>query len=163
MRKVMATVSTLLICVAVLAGCGKVDPVQDDLINYLNNQLVTLVESSNKVTTEYAAATGTNFVDDDTLAVKLSDIIIPASDGLLAKINAIVPATEEVRKVHSQYIAAMNEQNEAFKLLLQAAQKHDETMVKAINDKLANADKVADEYLAALEALKKEHNVENAT
>ncbi len=37
-KKIRATISALLICVTALAGCGS-EPVQDDLINYINNQL----------------------------------------------------------------------------------------------------------------------------
>jgi len=47
LRKVMATISTLLICVIVLIGCDKADPVQEDLLNYINKEVQTLVESFN--------------------------------------------------------------------------------------------------------------------
>lgn len=161
MKKVMAILSTVLISVTVLAGCAKADPVQDDLINYINNQLPALVELEKKVTTEYAASTGTNFIDDATLAARLKNVVIPASDALLTKAKAIAPATEEVRKVHSKYIASITEQSEAFNLLLQACQKHDEAMVKTVNEKLTHSETVSNEYLADLTALKKAHKVED--
>jgi hypothetical protein len=162
MKKIMATISTLLLCVVVLAGCGKADPVQDDLINYINKQLPALVELENKVTTQYEASTGKNFIDDAKLAAKLKDVVIPASNELVAKTKAIVPATEEVKKVHSKYLAVVTEQHEAFNMFLQAVQKSDEKLVDTANGKLTNAEKVSNEYLADLEALKKAHKVETA-
>jgi len=36
MKKFLITILILLTCVAGLTGCGKVDPVQEDLINYIN-------------------------------------------------------------------------------------------------------------------------------
>jgi len=162
MKKIITTISVLVMCVAMLTGCGKADPVQEDLINYINKQVPTLVEVENKVTTQYAAITGTNFVDDATLTNKLKDVIIPASTELLTKTKAIVPATEEVRKVHSKYLAVVTEQHEAFNMLLQAAQKHDEKLVETVNGKLSNAEKVSNEYLVELEALKKAHKVESS-
>jgi hypothetical protein len=44
-------------------------------------------------------------------------------------------------------------------MLLLAASKHDEAMVKTVNEKLANSDKISNEYVSEVEALKKEHNV----
>lgn len=160
MKKVMSIVSILLFCFTVLTGCGKDDPVQKDLINYINNEVSILAELENKVTTEYAATTGKNFVDDATMGVRLKDIIIPATEALLTKAKAISPATEEVKKIHGKYIALVTEQLEAFKLLLEATQKHDEKLVDTVNQKLTHADKTSAEYLADLETLKKEHKVE---
>lgn len=152
---------SLFICVAALAGCAS-DPVQEDLISYINKQVPTLVPLENKVTTEYAAVTGDKYTNDAALAAKLKDVIIPANDELLAKSKAIVPATEEVKKVHNKYTAVITEQQEAFNLLLQAVQKSDEAAVKTVNEKLAHTEKVSKEYLADIDTLKKEHKVENA-
>lgn len=159
MKKVLSIFSTLLFCVVMLIGCAKADPVQEDLLNYLVKQVPTLVEPEDKVTTEYAAVTGKNFTDDATLGAKLKDVVIPASNELLKKAKLIVPTTEEVSKVHNKYVAAFTEQHEAFNLLLQAVQKGDEALVKTVNEKLLNAGKVAKEYLADLETLKKEHKL----
>lgn len=161
MKKVMATILTCVICVTVLTGCGKSNPIQEDLINYINNQLPTVVELENKISTEYEANTGDNFTDDPTLAAKLKNVIIPASDELLAKTKTIVPVTEEVLKVHSKYIAVVAEQNEAFNLLLQAAQKSDTKLVTTANEKLRDADKVSKEYLSDIQDLKKEYKIVN--
>lgn len=160
MKKIMATISALLVCITVLSGCGS-DPVQDDLINYINNQVPTIATLEKKVTTEYTAVKEDSTANNETFAAKLKDVIIPADDELIAKAKAVVPATEEVKKVHDKYIASVTAQNEAFTLLLEAAQKNDEALVKTANEKLENSDKISKEYLADLEALKKEHDVEN--
>lgn len=159
MKKFIVTIVALLMCVAMLAGCGS-DPVQDDLINYINNQVKPIAELENKVTTEYAAIKGDSKADDAAFAAKLKDVIIPANNELIAKAKATVPATEEVKKVHDKYIASVNAQNEAFVILLEAAQKNDEELVKTANEKLTVSEKISKEYLADLEALKKEHGVE---
>lgn len=155
----MVIISALLICVTMLTACGS-DPVQDDLINYINNQVPAIAELESKVTTEYAAVKGDTNTDDATFAAKLKDVIIPANNELIAKAKATVPATEEVKKVHDKYIASATAQNEAFVILLEAAQKNDEKLVKTANEKLADSEKISKEYLADLEALKKGHNVE---
>jgi len=154
MKKVIATISTLLICFTMLTGCGT-DPLQADILNYNNNQVPTLVELENKVTTEYAAATVDKNSTDEIFAAKLKDVIIPAEVQLLEKAKAIVPATEEVVKVHNKYIAAITEQSEALNLMLQAAQNSDETLLATANEKMAHAGTVTKEYIAYITALKK--------
>jgi len=115
-----------------------------------------------KVTKEYEAVVGNANTTDEVFAAKLKDVIIPANEELLAKSKAIVPATEEVKKLHDKYMTIITEQQDAFKLLLQSAQKYDEAAINTANGKLEHAEKVSKEYLADLETLKKDHNVENA-
>lgn len=160
MRNIIAIISALLICVTALVGCGS-DPVQDDLINYINNQLPEIASLETKVTTEYDAIRSDSNADDAAFAAKLKDVIIPASAELVAKAKATVPATEEVKKVHDKYIAAATVQGEAFDILLDAAEKSDGELAKTGTDKLNEADKVSKEFLADLETLKKDHGVEN--
>ncbi len=158
MKSIMSTISALLICVTVLAGCGS-DPVQDDLINYINNQLPTIAKLEEKVTSEYQAVKADSNADDATFGAKLKDVIIPAAAELIAKAKATVPATEEVKIVHDKYIASMTIQSEAFAILLDAAGRNDEKLVKTANEKLTEAEKLSKEYLADLETLKKDHGV----
>lgn len=162
MNKTISTMVSVLIGAAMLIGCSPADPVQDDLIDYINNQLPTLTEPENTVITEYAAVTGENYVDDATLAARLQEVVIPAAEDLLAKSTAIAPATAEVSAVHSKYIAATTEQLEAFKLLLEAVQTGNAATVDTVNEKLAHADTVSNEFLADLETLKTDHNVVDA-
>ncbi len=81
MKNIMVTISVLLIYVTVLAGCGS-DPVQDDLINYINNQVPTIAALEEKVTSEYQAVKTDSNADDTKFGAKLNDVIIPANDKL---------------------------------------------------------------------------------
>ena len=159
MKNIIAVISALLICVTVLAGCGS-DPVQEDLINYINNQLPDIAALEKKVTSEYEAIKTDSNADDAAFAAKLKDVIIPASAELTAKAKATVPATEEVKKVHDKYIAAATVQSEAFDILLDAAEKSDGDIAKTGTEKLNEAEKISTEYLADLETLKKDYDVE---
>lgn len=161
MKKILATILTLFICISMLAGCGT-DPVQDDLINYINNQIKPIGELENKVTAEYSAIKLDSNATDESFATKLKDVIIPADSEVIAKAKATVPGTEEVSKVHSKYIAAATTKHEALLLMLDAAQKSDAELMKTANEKLTNSNNTMKEYLADLAALEKEHDVETA-
>ena len=156
----MATLLALLICITALAGCGS-DPVQDDLINYINNQLPALATLEEKVTSEYQAVNDDSEADDAAFAAKLKDVIIPTATELIAKAKATVPATEEVKNVHNKYIVAVTLQSEAFDILLDAAKKSDGELAKTATAKLKEVERLSKEYIADLETLKKDHNVES--
>lgn len=163
MKKIMATISALLICVIMLTGCGKADPVQDDLLNYINNQMPTVVELEDKVNKEYEASNAKG-VDDATSAAKLKDVVIPASNELVTKTKAIVPATEEVSKVHNEFIELVTDQHETFTLMLQvfqAAEKNDLALTDSLTEKLKTLANKPNNYTTDLEALKKAHGVED--
>lgn len=160
MKNIITTILALLIFVTVLAGCGS-DPVQDDLINYINNQLPAIATLEKKVTSEYEAIKSDSNADDAAFAAKLKDVIIPAATELTTKAKETVPATEEVKQLHDKYIKAVTLQSEAFNILLDAAEKSDEALAKTGAEKLSEAEKIANEYLTDLETLKKDHGVEN--
>ncbi|WP_461206824.1 hypothetical protein [Clostridium sp. DL1XJH146] len=135
LKKIIMTILTLAIGMAVLTGCSS-DPVQDDLINYINNEVSTLVETENSVTEEYSAIIENSEATDIEFAAKLKDVIIPASEELVAQAKAIVPETEEVAAVHNKYVEAVTEQNEGFVLFLQATQKNNELVEYSTNSEM---------------------------
>lgn len=137
--------------------------VQEDLINYLNNQMPPLSELQDKVSKESAPIMEKN-VDYATAAAKLKDVIIPDSNELVTKTKAVVPQTEEVRKVHNEFIALVTDQQEVFNLLLkgfQAAQENDVALLNTLNEKITNIANKPNNYVADLEALAKKYEIEN--
>jgi len=137
--------------------------VQEDLINYLNNQMPPLSELQDKVSKESAAIMEKN-VDYATAAAKLKDVIIPDSNELVTETKAVVPVTEEVRKVHNEFIALVTDQQETFNLLLQicqAAQENDAALLNTLNEKITNIANKPNNFTADLEALGKEYKVDN--
>ncbi len=159
MKKVIATISALLICVTALAGCG--DPVQEDLKNYINNQLPAVLTLTNTVTTKYTDMTKVENITDATIATTMKDVVIPAQEQLLAAAKAIVPTTEEVVALHGKLVASVTEQLEAFKLIMEAAQKSDEAILGTATTKLESSQTKMKEYSDAVEVMKKDHNLVN--
>lgn len=104
----------------------------------------------NKISKDYDASTDKS-VDNATAEAKLKDVIIPASNELVTKTKAIVPATEELKKVHSEFITLVTDQQETFNLILQAYQasdKNDEALLKTINEKLSNLQRKPNTYIS---------------
>jgi len=159
LKKIVLLLAVILVFSSILAACGT-DAIGKDLINYSNVQLPTIVDLEKSVSDDFASVTGKNYTDDATMAAKLKDFIIPNSDALIKKAEAIKPTTDEVNTVHGKYLAAVKTQNEAFILYLDAIEKVDAAKVQVANDKLKEATTLSDKYNVAVKALGADHGVE---
>ncbi len=165
MKKVIAIISTLLLSITMLIGCGSSSDsvsVSKDLINYNNNLMPALITLDTKITKDFTDQVGSSSNTNETLAAKLKDVIIPESNDLIAKANAIATETEDVQNLHAKYIAEVTEQGEGFALLLQAVQNNDTKIEDSANAKVEDSMKLLTEYEAALKDLKDKNKVVDA-
>jgi hypothetical protein len=141
-----------------LNGCGS-DPVQDDLINYINNQVPKIVPLEAEIMDEYSSVTGENYKDDPTM-LKVLQTLRPKCRRMLTILEEeITPKTAEVRKIHELYIDAYNNYYNAFLLIELAIEKADPAIIVKANEKLDKARKLQRDWLSDLNELKRKHNV----
>ncbi len=162
MKKLLSIILLAAVALTVFGGCGA-DPLQDDLINYINNQIPALTKLENTVASEYSAVTSDEKTTDAEFAEKLEDVIIPAEDELIKKAKAIVPATEELNELHTKYINSLSIQREGLDLMLEAAQTSDKSLLASAEEKIEEAEALSSQYLSELTALKMRHGVADAT
>ncbi|QTC40333.1 hypothetical protein I7V34_14185 [Bacillus sp. V3] len=141
-----------------LSGCS--DPVQDDLLNYINEDLKDLTILEEEALAEYESVTGDNYEDDYTTYVHIKDVVMPAYKDFLDQLEEVKPATSEVQEIHELYIEAVNLQNNAFIKILAALEQQDYEMVADANEMLADGRAGIRKYTNELEKLADEHNVE---
>ncbi|MFB5676387.1 hypothetical protein ACE3NQ_08295 [Paenibacillus terreus] len=141
-----------------VTACGS-DPVQDELVTYLNEGIQPLVEQESKITALYESVTGNNYKDDATLYYTLKDEIIPQYSDYISKIESIQTTTPEVREVHETLIKAANTQNSAFMTTLTALEAQDYAKAEEANAKLAEGRKLFRDYQSNLSSLASEHDV----
>lgn len=79
-----------------LTGCSN-DPVQDDLLNYINKEIEVVADLENKAVSKYESVTGVNYTNDQTLYDALLDEIIPTYQDFLKKLEDISIETDEVK------------------------------------------------------------------
>jgi len=149
----LATVLLLL-----LAGCGK-DPVQEDLLNYVNEDLPAVAELETDAMNAYDSVTGSNYTDDLTTYNTIVEEVIPTYNEFIKELEAISVETDEVSKVHEQYIDVANLQSSAFVNITDALKKGDMGLIADANDQLTEARKGMREYKSDLKKLAKEHDV----
>ncbi|MEI4769067.1 hypothetical protein WAX74_05255 [Psychrobacillus sp. FJAT-51614] len=140
-----------------LSACG--DPVQDDLLNYINNEVKALEELENEAVTEYDSVIGENYVDDETTYIHIQDVVIPKYRKLIEKLEEIRPETKEVREIHELYIEASNMQFNGIVTVLAAIDAQDYDKINEANQILNEGRELMRQTLNEIEDLAKEHNV----
>lgn len=142
---------------ATLSACS--DPVQKDLINYYNTELPKITQLEEDAMGAYAGIAGPNYQNDSVMYFVLKDTVIPKYSEFYNALQAITPATDEVKKMHGEYIEAAKDQLEAFKLIVEAIDKQDEEVIKVANGDFEKAKIALDEWKAEFEEIRKKHNV----
>jgi len=146
------------VLLAMLSGCS--DPVQDDLLNYINEEMKPLAVLEEEAIAEYDSVTGDNYVDDMTTYIHIEEVVVPMYRDFIEQLEAVNPETSEVQELHESYIEAVNIQNNAMLKLLAAIEQQDYDMVADANKMLAEGRAGIRSFTNELEKLAEEHNVE---
>ena len=152
-------IAVVLALIVILIYTATQDSVQDDLLDYLNNDLPSIVELESEAIDLYNAARE-DTANDYEMYVMLRDTVLPVAREWSEAAEDIEIETEEVREVHELYIKMVNENYSAMTLMLSALETQDYTIIAQANEKLGSARKMGRDYQAAVERLAEEHEVE---
>ncbi|MGJ7922376.1 hypothetical protein [Neobacillus sp. LXY-4] len=142
-----------------LTGCFN-DPVQNDLLNYVNKEMTPAYELENKAVLAYESVTGANFLNDQALYDALQMEVIPNYQKFLKEIKSVKIETDELKEIHKLYISGAETQYKAFTTILEALETQDPKLIEEANDLLNQGKKQINDYLNKLDKLADEHNVE---
>lgn len=134
------------------------DPVQDDLIDYWNDDMQEIGELEEEVLALYEEARTSE--NDYTFYTMLDEQVIPKAKEWSAAAEEITPETEEVKELHEHYISYTNEMYNAFTMMMAAIEEQDYVLITQANEKIDAAKKAGRDYVSALKSLMKEHDVE---
>lgn len=144
--------------VFMLSGCFG-DPVQDDLLNYVNKEMPKAFDLETKAVSAYDDVSGPNYTDDQTMYDALNNEIIPNYKAFVDELDAVKTETDEVRKVHEIYIKGAESQYRAFLKIKSALEQQDANMIEDANNLLSEARQHIRDYQNELNKLAKEHDV----
>ncbi len=150
----------LLIIISLLINinCNK-DPIQADLLDYINKDLKELAELESAAVDAYGGSTGDNYTSDEELYQTLNTTVIPKYKEFNSRLEKVSIATSEVKDVHEKYISASNKQYQAFLKLQIAIEKQDKNLVLESNALLDSARKDLRDWKFELNELCKSHDV----
>jgi PBP1b-binding outer membrane lipoprotein LpoB len=143
-----------------IAGCGGQDPVQKDLLNYVNNEMPKVDDLESNALSGYNSVTGNNYTDDSEMYRVLTDSVIPTYRTFTQKLEEIKPQTPEVQAIHEIYIEAVNNQYNGMVQLSAACENQDTNLVAQANEKLDKGRKGIRDFQSKLDELSKKHGVQ---
>lgn len=159
MKRYVVFMVMIIFVLLLLSGCWQ-DPVQEDLLDYINNKLTPLVETEEQIINRYDSVIGENYTSDEVTYKVLTEEVIPKYRDFVEKLEEIQPQTEEVQEVHEIYLSAVNKQYNAMTQVAAAIEQLDTNLIVQANEKMAEGRSEIRTFQSKLHTLAKEHNVE---
>ena len=136
------------------------DPINDDLLDYVNNHLVAAEKIKMAALDTYNNVVGTHYTNDETMYDSLKNTVVPKYKEFDEALRAIKPATKEVMNLHNRYIMIADTELSGFSLLLTALKTSDSVLVSESDRKIQKADKDMVAFDVTLDSLAEKHDVE---
>ncbi|TWD95725.1 hypothetical protein FB550_11287 [Neobacillus bataviensis] len=144
--------------ILLLSGCFS-DPVQDDLLNYVNKEMKQAGKLEAAAVSAYEGVSGANYQDDQTMYDALTKEVIPNYNKFIKELDSVNIETDELQEIHEIYIEGADIQYKAFVTIKQALEEQDPALVQEANDMLADARDHIRDYKNKLNKLAKDHDV----
>lgn len=133
------------------------NPVKDDLIDYVNNDMQSVAELESRTIDLFEEAKKQSDLE---MYLMLRDEILPIALQWQEEAENIEVETKEVRELHEIYIRKVNETYNAMTISLSALENQDYTLVAQANEKMSLVRTLERDFLAKLDELMKKHGVE---
>ena len=143
--------------ILLLSGCFS-DPVQDDLLNYVNKEMKQAGKLEAAAVSAYEGVSGANYKDDQTMYDALTKEVIPNYNEFIKELDSVKIETDELQEIHEIYIEGADIQYKAFVTIKQALEEQDPALVQEANDMLADAREHIRNYKSTLDNLAKDHD-----
>ena len=162
MKMPATSFSHKIICFAILAlflPCCAHDPVKEDLVVYMNDDILRIADLETASLARYKAVTGKNFKDDQTLINALNDYIIPQYKRFLQNLRKIRPVTPETRALHQVYLQGTEELYAGVRMLRTALEKQDPGLFRLANAKITKGSLTIERFTVGLDVACEAHGV----
>jgi len=146
--------------VLVFAGCS--NPVKEDLLNYINNELPKVGELENIAVAAWDSVSGNNYTDDYTMYDTLTEIVIPKYREFLTGMESITVRlkTSEVRALNEKYIDAITSTNSAFVMLKNILETQDGSRMAEANERLDRGRRLVREWQVEIQDLCRKNGIQ---
>lgn len=142
-------------------GSDKYSKIQDAILEYVNEDILTMGELEGKMLESYSSVSGTNYINDEIMYNELVSTTIPTikqlNDEAIRVGNNLT--TPELITVHKKYIDYTSELNTAFTMMQLALERQDIDMITKANDKLVVANNAVSDWKAQILTLAEQYGV----
>ncbi len=170
MKKYIALVMTLVMAFC-MVGCGgksssdaEVDPVQQDLIKYVETDLPAIKVNESVAVERYnEVSAGIANMKRKDIAAAFDDEIIPTYTQFVKDLEALTPSTEEVKALQATYLEGAKEQLTGMSELNDAITGNDSAAAKAANEKIVEGKAKIEQHRSDIVTLAGQHNINVST
>lgn len=142
-------------------GSDKYSKIQDAILEYVNEDILTMGELEGKMLESYSSVSGTNYINDEIMYNELVSTTIPTikqlNDEAIRVGNNLT--TPELITVHKKYIDYTSELNAAFTMMQLALERQDIDMITKANDRLVVANNAVSDWKAQILTLAEQYGV----
>jgi hypothetical protein len=143
-------------------GCAGTDKVGVDLVEYVNQDILGIAQLETKALAHYAAVTGPNYTDDQTLLTALDENVIPLYKRFVDLLGKVHPRRDEIRQLHAVYISGAGDLYKGFTLIRTGLERKDETLIRAANTEIESGRLKTEQWRRQLFSLYEAHGVRSA-
>ena len=151
----------VLVLAACLLGfsCAASDPVAQNLMRYVNNEVLPISELERRALASYASVVGKNYTSDEAVYEALKNDVIPLYKRFLAGLKRVQPTEKEVRRLHGFLVSGAASMYEGFRLKMIGLEQKDESIIRAGNSKIEKGRVENVRWRKELVALSEKHKV----
>jgi hypothetical protein len=150
--------ATVLIMICIVA-CAGTDQVGVDLVQYVNQDIMGIAQVESKALARYAAVTGGNYRDDQTLLTALQQDVIPLYKRFLILLRQVQPQRKEVRRLHAIYLNGAEDLYDGFRIMRSGLQNQDQALIRTANRKIVQGRTATEKWRNELRFMSETHGV----
>jgi hypothetical protein len=125
--------STVFLGLFLFTGSCATNPVSSDLIDYVNQGILGIVELERRSLASYASVIGKNFTTAERVSEALKNDVIPQYERFVESLREITPETEEVMKLHRIYVRGAEDILSGFKAKRVGIETKQEPLIRTAN------------------------------
>ncbi len=133
------------------------------LVDYVNQEILSISPLEEKALAAYASVTGENFKSEQEVLDTLEQEVIPTYEEFYRSLRRVPIQDREIGRLHNHYVRSASLLLEGFKTKALGLEKGDERLVVAGNQRIEAGRDEALRWGEALFALCKEYNVGTET
>jgi hypothetical protein len=107
--------------------------VEKDLVNYINQDIMGVVEVEQAALARYSAVSGENYVSDQVLYNTLKREVIPTFSEFVDVLQRIEPETDVVKQLHAKYVNGATYRLRGFQTIMGGIYSQDAQVIRAAN------------------------------
>ena len=140
-------------------SCATSDPVAQNLVRYVNDEVLPISELERRALASYASVVGKNYTSDDAVFEALKNDVLPLYKRFLDGLKRVQPTEKEVRRLHGFLVSGAESMYEGFRLKMIGIEQKDESIIRAGNSKIEKGRVENVRWRKELVALSEKHKV----